>query len=150
MAVTHEGKRNVYHQRLQKEIRINEEGIEARMRWDLPILASNHKCSVSLDLPILNCKPTKACSEVCYASQGRQFYRGAIVKSLAVNRMILEEPERAARKMVDEAAGRAIRLAGSVGTSGMKRQGVYDAVIFDLYGTLIDGLCGQECAWTFK
>ena len=107
------GKRNVYLDRLEKEMGIPEEGIEARMRWDMPVLATNEKCSVSLDLPILNCKPTKACSEVCYASQGRQYYRGAIVKSLAVNRMIQEEPERVARKMVDEAAGRAIRLAGS-------------------------------------
>ena len=113
MAEDPEGKRNLYHRRLQKELGIPDSEVEARMRFDMPILADNHKCSVSLDLPILNCKPTKACSEVCYASQGRQFYRGAIVKSLAVNRMILEEPDRAARKMVDEAAGRSIRLAGS-------------------------------------
>ena len=50
---------------------------------------------------------------MCYASQGRQYYRGAVIKSLAVNRMILKEPDRGARKAVDEATGRSIRLAGS-------------------------------------
>ncbi len=83
------------------------------MRWDSPILSINHKCQISLDLPVSNCRPTKACMEVCYASQGRQIYRNAIIKSLAINRMIYEDPERAARKIVAEAAGRPIRLAGS-------------------------------------
>ena len=106
-------KLNVYRERLGKELTIVEERIVARMRWDMPILATNEKCSVSLDLPVVNCKPTKACSEVCYASQGRQAYRNALVKSLAVNRMIAEDPERVGRKIVDEAAGRTIRLAGS-------------------------------------
>jgi hypothetical protein len=104
---------NLYLRRLQKELAFSQDEIEARMRWDLPILAQNSKCSVSLDLPIVNCKPTKACSQVCYACQGRQFYRGAIVKSLAVNRMISADPDRAARKIVDETSGRIIRLAGS-------------------------------------
>lgn len=104
---------NLYEQRLKKELSVSEDEITARMRWDLPILSQNSKCSVSLDLPIINCKPTKACSEVCYACQGRQFYRGAIIKSLAVNRLIAEDAERAARKMADEAQGKTIRLAGS-------------------------------------
>lgn len=104
---------NLYQQRLKKESAISEEEIVSRMQWDLPILSQNEKCSISLDLPILNCTPTRACSEVCYACQGRQFYRSAIVKSLAANRMINEDPERAARRIVDEAAGRIIRLAGS-------------------------------------
>lgn len=108
-----EREENLYRRRLNKEQSISDEEIEARMRWDMPILSENSKCSISLDLPIINCKPTKACSEVCYACQGRQFYRGAVVKSLAVNRMIAEDPERAARKLVDESAGRVIRLAGS-------------------------------------
>ena len=103
----------LYERRLKKELSIPEEIVRARMRWDFPILSENSKCSVSLDLPIINCKPTKACSEVCYACQGRQYYRRAIIKSVAVNRMIEEDPERVARKMVDEAAGREIRLAGS-------------------------------------
>ena len=83
------------------------------MRWDMRFTAENSKCSVSVDLPIVNCQPTKACSEVCYACQGRQAFPQALVKSLAVNRMTLEDPEHAARKIVDEAAGRVIRLAGS-------------------------------------
>src|ERR1041385_4401948 len=108
-----EHQHNLYRQRLDKELAIPEAQVQRRMRWDLPILAENMKCSVSLDLPILNCKPTKACSEVCYACQGRQNYRNAVVKSLAVNCMITEDPQRSARKMVDEANGRIIRLAGS-------------------------------------
>ena len=106
-------KLNTYRLRIHKEREISEEAIQARMRWDMPILSSNHKCLVSLDLPVVNCRPSRACAEVCYASQGKQMYRPAVVKSLAVDRMIREDPERAARKMVDEAAGRAIRLAGS-------------------------------------
>ena len=109
----HERKTNVYRLRLQKETAVSDQAIRERMRWDLPVLSNNHKCSVSLDLPISNCVPTNACAEVCYASQGRQFYRPAVVKSLAVNRMIAEDPGRVARKMVDEAAGRKIRIAGS-------------------------------------
>jgi len=108
-----EEKPTLYEQRLKKELSVPDESVKSRMRWDMPILSENSKCAVSLDLPIINCKPTKACSEVCYACQGRQFYRRAIVKSLAVNRLIAEDPEHVARKMVDEAAGRTIRLAGS-------------------------------------
>ncbi len=104
---------NLYRRRLEKELSIPEEETQARMRWSLPILSENSKCSISLDLPILNCNPTEACSEVCYACQGRQFYRRAVVKSLAVNRLIAKDPEHTARKIVDEAAGRPIRLAGS-------------------------------------
>ena len=107
-----EGK-NLYQLRLAKEQSIPETDIQARMRWDLPIISENMKCSISLDLPILNCKPTEACGEVCYACQGRQFYRRAVVKSVAVNRLIAEDPEHVAQKMVDEASGRVIRLAGS-------------------------------------
>ena len=106
-------KRSLYERRKNKELAIRDEEIQKRMQWSMPILAQNSKCSVSLDLPILNCKPTRACSEVCYACQGRQSYHRAIVKSLAVNRLIEEDPQHAARKIVDEAAGRPIRLAGS-------------------------------------
>ena len=104
---------NLYLERMQKEIAVPEDEIQARMSWDKPILSGNQKCSISLDLPVQNCHPTRACSEFCYASQGRQMFRRSIVKSLAVHRMIEQDPERAARKMADEAAGRAIRLAGS-------------------------------------
>ncbi len=103
----------VYKRRIAKELSIPDDEIRQRMRWEMPILSTNQKCSVSLDLPVLNCAPTKACAEVCYASQGRQIYRKALTKSLAINQMIAEDPERVARKMVDEAVGRPIRLAGS-------------------------------------
>ena len=83
------------------------------MRWDMPILSTNAKCSVSLDLPMTHCVPTAACAQVCYASQGQQFYRNSVVKSLAIDRLIDLDSEHVARKMIDEAAGRSIRIAGS-------------------------------------
>jgi len=109
----HETKKSPYETRLNKEQGFSEEEIAGRMRWDMPILAQNLKCSISLDLPVANCLPSRICAEVCYASQGRQMYQRAILKSLAVNRLIAGDPERVARKMIDEAAGRTIRLAGS-------------------------------------
>ena len=113
MEYQQEKKPTVYEVRLQKERGITEEDIQERMRWGLLVLSSNSKCSISLDLPIHNCLPTKVCAAVCYASQGTQFFRKSIIKALAVNRMIAEDPEHVARKMVDEAAGRSIRIAGS-------------------------------------
>lgn len=104
---------NLYKRRLKKERSISENEIQKRMNWNLPILSENPKCSISLDLPVINCKPTKICAEVCYACQGRQFYKNAIIKSLAVNRMSLEDPDKAAWHMAREAKGRQIRLAGS-------------------------------------
>jgi len=104
---------DLYLRRLEKELSIPEEEILSRMRWDLPILSENSKCSVSLDLPVKNCKPTVVCRKVCYACQGRQFYRQAVRKSLAVNELVRIDPERAAFKIIAEAKGRAVRLAGS-------------------------------------
>lgn len=105
--------RNLYQRRLDKERTIPEDEIQARMRWDMPILSGNSKCAVSLDFPVVNCIPTRICGQVCYAAQGRQYYRKSVVKSLAVNRLIELDPDHAARKMVDEAMGRNIRIAGS-------------------------------------
>jgi hypothetical protein len=104
---------NLYQRRLEKEKAIPESEVQARMRWDMPILSQNTKCGLSLDFPVVNCTPTKICESVCYCAQGRQYYRKSIVKSLAVNRLIELDPEHAARKMVDEAMGRNIRIAGS-------------------------------------
>ena len=104
---------SLYQRRLQKERTMKEDDILSRMRWDLPVLSSNYKCSVSLDLPLANCIPTDICSKVCYAAQGRQYYRKSVVKALAINRLINLDPEHVARKMVDEATGRRIRIAGS-------------------------------------
>ena len=107
------GAGNLYQRRLEKERAVPEEEVLARMRWDLPVLSANRKCSVSLDLPMTHCEPTPVCAEVCYAAQGQQFYRNSVVKALAIDRLIEREPEHVARKMIDEAAGRTIRIAGS-------------------------------------
>ena len=104
---------NLYQRRLDKENGIAEDEVRARMRWDMPILSTNPKCSVSLDLPMTHCIPTPVCAQVCYASQGQQYYRKCVVESLAVQRLIEAEPDHVARKMIDEAAGRTIRIAGS-------------------------------------
>ena len=109
----HKRQLNVYKLRPAKENDVTDKEIQQRMRWDMPVLSKNSKCSISLDLPVENCVPTGACAAVCYASQGRHYYRKALIKSLAINRLIAEDPERVARKMVDEAAGRSIRLCGS-------------------------------------
>jgi hypothetical protein len=113
MEATRPESRDLYRRRLHKESDITDAEVNARTRWNLPILSANYKCSVSLDLPLQNCVPTKICRQVCYAAQGRQYYRRSVVKSLAVNRLIQLDPEHAAHKMVDEAAGRTIRFAGS-------------------------------------
>ena len=104
---------NLYSRRYNKESDITEDEIKARMRWDLPVLSSNRKCSISLDLPLLNCLPTSICAQVCYAAQGRQYYRKSVIKALAIDRLIKLDSEHVARKMIDESAGRNIRIAGS-------------------------------------
>lgn len=98
----------LYNRRYNKESDITEDEINARMRWDMPVLSTNGKCSISLDLPLLNCLPTSICAQVCYAAKGRQYYRKSVVKALAINRLIELDSEHVARKMVDEAAGRNI------------------------------------------
>ena len=113
MEDTQKPQQNLYNRRFNKESAVTEDEIKARMRWDMPVLSSNPKCSVSLDLPLLNCQPTSLCAQVCYAAQGRQYYRKSVVKALAVDRLIELDSEHVARKMVDESAGRNIRIAGS-------------------------------------
>ena len=105
--------RNLHSRRASKELAITEDEINDRMRWNMPVLSSDPKCSISLDLPLKNCHPTSVCAQVCYAAQGRQFYRKSVVKALAIERLIAFDPEHVARKMVDESAGRQIRIAGS-------------------------------------
>jgi hypothetical protein len=107
------GRPNLYLERFEKDLATPEWEIRARASWSKPLTSENQKCSVSLDLPVQYCTPTPACSELCYASQGRQMFRRSVTKSLAVARLIEEDPERAARKIVDEASGRPVRLAGS-------------------------------------
>ena len=126
--------KNLYQRRLMKEYSVSEADIEARMRWSLPVLSSNSKCSVSLDLPIHNCIPTAVCAQVCYASQGTQLFKRSVIKSLAVQRMIDADPERVARKMVDEGEGRYIRIAGS-------------GEILPSHKTLLDYVTGLNGKW---
>jgi hypothetical protein len=64
-------------------------------------------------LPIQNCQPTAVCASVCYSCQGTQYFQASVVKTLAIQRLIDRDPEHVARKMVDEAEGRNIRIAGS-------------------------------------
>jgi len=104
---------DLYLKRRNKERQISKRSIRERMCWNKPILSENIKCGVSLDLPVSNCHPTKICRQICYACQGRQYYRAAVTKSLAVNKLIRDDPERAAMHIACEAAGRPVRLAGS-------------------------------------
>ena len=104
---------SLYQLRVAKEQSISDDEIKARFQWHLPVLSQNSKCGISLDLPVSYCKPTRACAEVCYSCQGTQNFRRSVLKSLAIAQMINADPERVARKIIDESQGRVVRIAGS-------------------------------------
>ena len=51
----------------------------------VPILSANHKTGVSLNLPVLNCRPTRRCAAACYACEGLISWRPSIRKALVVD-----------------------------------------------------------------
>jgi len=78
-----------------------------------PILSENPKTGVSLNLPVLNCRPTKICREICYACSGPISFPYACKKAVAVDEWIRQHPIWAAMKAIQEADGTPIRLCGS-------------------------------------
>lgn len=54
------------------------------------LLSENHKTHTSLNLPLINCKPTKRCSEACYACVGPVAWPNSIRKALAVDAILRE------------------------------------------------------------
>jgi len=70
-----------YHRRLRAERRL----LRAPPARAVPVLSSNHKTGVSLNLPVLNCRPTRRCARACYACEGLISWRPSIRKALVVD-----------------------------------------------------------------
>ncbi len=51
----------------------------------VPILSTNRKTAVSINLPVRNCKPTRRCAAACYACEGPIAWKNSIRKALAVD-----------------------------------------------------------------
>ena len=98
----------LFRRRLAKEKRC-----EGHRDPQKPILSSNPKTGFSLNLPVLNCQPTQACAQNCYACQGPSTFCCAIEKAVAVDRWIRTNPRWAAQKTACEAGQTLLRLNGS-------------------------------------
>jgi hypothetical protein len=51
----------------------------------VPILSENHKTGTSINLPVMNCRPTRRCAAACYACVGPIAWANSIRKALAVD-----------------------------------------------------------------
>ena len=51
----------------------------------VPILSDNHKTGSSINLPVMNCRPTRRCAAACYACVGPISWGNSIRKALAVD-----------------------------------------------------------------
>jgi hypothetical protein len=51
----------------------------------VPILSTNRKTAVSINLPVRNCRPTRRCAAACYACEGPIAWKNSIRKALAVD-----------------------------------------------------------------
>ncbi len=51
----------------------------------VPILSTNRKTAVSINLPVRNCKPTRRCAAACYACEGPIAWTNSVRKALAVD-----------------------------------------------------------------
>jgi hypothetical protein len=51
----------------------------------VPILSTNRKTVVSINLPVRNCRPTRRCAAACYACEGPIAWKNSIRKALAVD-----------------------------------------------------------------
>ena len=78
-----------------------------------PVLSDDEKTHSSICLPVRYCQPSHVCSRSCYACQGPIAWPGALTKALAVDRLIVDEPEAAAERVLWESRGNPIRWAGS-------------------------------------
>ncbi len=54
------------------------------------LLSKNHKTSHSINLPLINCRPTKRCSDACYACVGPLAWPNSIRKALVIDAMLRE------------------------------------------------------------
>jgi hypothetical protein len=51
----------------------------------VPVLSTNHKTGISVNLPIMNCRPTPRCKAACYACEGPISWENSVRKALAVD-----------------------------------------------------------------
>jgi hypothetical protein len=70
-----------YRRRLLAERRL----LQAPPAKLIPILSDNHKTGASVNLPVLNCRPTKRCAAACYACVGPIAWCNSLRKALAVD-----------------------------------------------------------------
>lgn len=52
------------------------------------LLSGNKKTGISINLPLLNCIPSKRCSETCYACEGPIAFKNSIRKTLKVDAVL--------------------------------------------------------------
>lgn len=76
-----------YARRAARERRLKAEG---DFKNPQHMLSGNLKTGVSLNLPLLNCIPSKRCAESCYACQGHIAMNKAIRKALVIDQMLLD------------------------------------------------------------
>jgi len=74
-----------YARRLAAERRLVHSRTRLPPTRAVPILSSNHKTAVSINLPVRNCRPTRRCMAACYACEGPISWRNSIRKALEVD-----------------------------------------------------------------
>ena len=73
-----------YRRRLSAERRL----LRSPPAKPLIVLSSNHKTGTSINLPVINCKPTRRCAAACYACVGPISWGNSIRKALAVDAVL--------------------------------------------------------------
>jgi hypothetical protein len=74
-----------YARRLRVERRLVKSHDKLSPARAVPILSTNRKTAVSINLPVRNCRPTRRCMAACYACEGPIAWRNSIRKALAVD-----------------------------------------------------------------
>lgn len=75
-----------YANRAVRERQYKEEPLKAPIR----ILSGNKKTGVSINLPLINCRPSKRCADTCYACEGHIALPNSIRKTLYVDKLLRE------------------------------------------------------------
>lgn len=75
------------------------------------MLSGNSKTGVSLNLPVINCRPSAKCSKNCYACSGPISFRNALRKALVVDKKLKDGD--IGKLIVECSRLRDVRLCGS-------------------------------------
>jgi len=70
-----------YTRRLRAERRL----LKLPMLMPVAMLSDNHKTNTSINLPVMNCHPTKRCAPACYACEGPISWDNSVRKTLVVD-----------------------------------------------------------------